>query len=145
MLFIWKLIEKLLMYVLISALVAFVSFSMMTGRFPPRKSDISQAIHLAKQMMSQTQEFNKTNQALEAHQAGGGTVSMQQMMQLQELGLKRTRTTLELLNILDKFPQGVPNQEIETKIKSISTHLDQAGLELTALQESLKAPPPVSN
>lgn len=144
MLIFWKLLEKILVSVLVSIVLAFASFSFMTGHFPPRKADINQAIHLGKQMFSETQEFNKANQDLEAQQSGGRTVSMEQMMKLQELGLKRMKTSIELMNILKKFPQGVPNTLIQVKLVSVSGHLDAATKGLLEVQQLLSKTPEVS-
>ena len=142
MLIIWKLLEKLLVSVLVSLVIAIVSFSMITGHFPPRKSDMAQAFRLGKQMFFQTQELNQANKNM---QAGSGGISLEQMAILQEMGLKRTQTTIELMSILKRFPQGVPNQALANELQKISNHLDEAGRGIETVQQSLMNPQEISN
>lgn len=136
-------IERALTSIVVSLLMALVSFSYFTGNFPPHKKDLSKAIQLSRQMIVGTPALNQAGQEIQQAQAQGRTPSLEQMAEYQRMALRRTEVTVELMQIFKKIKLGSPNPEMGAKLQRISSHLGEAEREMgevtAQLQESMGA------
>lgn len=128
----WKILEKILIYFVFTVVSVIVSFSVVTGQFPPRKEDLSKAYRLVTQIYKKHQQLSAAQSGLTA-----GEVTLEQMAQLQELSLQRTKIAVELTKLLKAFPEGVPNPEVQTQLQSVANHLDAAEKGLEAAQKTV--------
>lgn len=136
-------IERALTSILLSLLLAFLSFSYFTGNFPPRKQDLYRAIHLSRQMIMGTPALNQAGQKIQQAQAQGVAPNIEQMAEYQRMALRRTEITVELMKIFKNIKLGSPNMEMGVKLQRISSHLGEAEREMaeitSQLQEALGA------
>jgi hypothetical protein len=126
-----QILEKLLTSLVTTALIFFFSFSFMTGKFPPQKSEFKKAFVLMRDMFISSRDYN--NQAREV----GDTPSMEQIIQLQRLALQRSEAALELTKMMARFPQGVPSTSIADKMSLVAKSLEQAGQTLGELNDEI--------
>ncbi|MGZ5278525.1 MAG: hypothetical protein ACXWC9_01195 [Pseudobdellovibrionaceae bacterium] len=128
-----KILDKLLTSLITSCLLFFVSFSFITGKFPPQKADMKKAFTLIQQMLSTTQEHNAYAKGLE-----GQPPNLEQIIHLQRLALQRSEVTLELTKIMARFPNGVPSLAIADKLNEASLHLAKSDEALTSVNQDIQ-------
>lgn len=135
---VWKVLERILTSVLLSLIMAFLSFSFFTGKFPPKKDDIFRAIKLSRQMISGTKEFNAAAQDMQAAQQQGHPPSLEQMAEFQRLALKRTEVTIELMTIFNRFKTSPPSDQIGEKLQLIASHMGEVEKQMGELNVQLQ-------
>lgn len=128
-----KLVEKALTSLLVSFLIIFASFSFMTGRFPPKKEDFRKATVLIKELFFSTQDYNDKAASLR-----GRPPNLEQLIELQRLGLKRSEVSLSLQKVFARIPQGAPNLKVSQQIDQVSQHLSQAEKGISDINEDLR-------
>ncbi len=128
-----KILDKLLTSLFTSAILFFFSFSFMTGKFPPQKDDMKKVFSLMKQMISTTKENNEYAKSLQ-----GQAPNLEQIIQIQKLALKRSEVTLELSQLMARFPKGVPSAEIAEKLNQASEHLAKTDEALTSINTDMQ-------
>ncbi|MEZ0391019.1 MAG: hypothetical protein ACAH59_02310 [Pseudobdellovibrionaceae bacterium] len=131
--FLSRLFERILTSLLITFLLFFASFSFLTGQFPPRKADLIKTIRLTRDIIFTSKEINQEQKSL-----AGRPPNIDQLLKVQRLGLRRTEITVELQNIFQRIPQGVPNPELAEKIQRASNHLTGLESELNSIQATLE-------
>lgn len=141
MLIVWKILEKVLMYILVSAISLIVVVSAITGKFPPAKEDMKRIFVLGKKLYEQNQAVKQAQGQLPTEE---GNASLEQIVQFQKLNYERMQTVNEFSKIVKVFPQGAGNAQIEQHLKNVSDHLEKAETELLVLQEEIRKRPPVS-
>lgn len=124
-----KVLEKLLFSALTSIVMFIAAFSVMTGKFPPTKSDLKRVFDITKQMYFSNQEYTAMTKNFETFEP-----NIEQMAQLQRVALKRTEAALALSKIMVRFPQGAPSQPLADKLEKISFEIDKVGTDLEAVQ-----------
>lgn len=142
MLIVWKILEKVLMYVLVSLISLIVGVSVLTGRFPPAKEDMKRIYALGKKIYEQNKAFKNAQGKLKA--TPEGDASLEQIVQFQKLNYERMQTVYEFSKIVQIFPQGGGNEQIDQRLKVISDHLEKAENEMLFVQEEIKKRPPIS-
>lgn len=129
-----SILDKLLTSLVTTCVLFFFSFSFMTGKFPPHKSDMKKAFGLMRQMLSSSHEYNEANKAMSEMQAP----NMEQIVQLQRLALQRSETSLELSKLMVRFPQGVPSQAMADKLNRATQALAQADQALSEANQDIQ-------
>lgn len=128
-----KILEKVLVSFLTSVVLFIIAFSSMTGKFPPKKSDLVKVGSILKEIYfknSETQKMSKNFETIEP--------SIEQVAELQRLSLRRTEATLELMKILSRFPEGVPSEMLAKRINKINNQLVDAGNELDQVMKEIR-------
>lgn len=128
-------IEKLLTSLLVTLLLAIASFSYMTGHFPPRATDVSRTYHLAKGMLFSTQEHSEKTKSI---QSQGQAPSLEQVLELQKLGVKRLELTVEFLRVFKTISAGAPSPEMAQKINTIQEALITAETTMNEVNASIE-------
>lgn len=140
---VWKFLERALTSILISLLLAILSFSFFTGKFPPSKADMVQAYSLTQEMIGKTPQINALAKDLQSAQAQGGAPSLEQMAEFQRLSLRRTEVSIELMKLFSKFQMGVPDQELADRLQKLSkqtAELEKEFAEVTVLVQKKMIP-----
>ena len=122
----------------ISAVLFFVSFSYMTGKFPPAKADLKKTMSLMGQMLSSSHSLNKKSQELKAIQDSGQEVNLIQMVEFQRLALKHSEMTLELVQLFEKVKTAPPNMDVAEHLTALSNNLQQAEAHATYIKEKVQ-------
>jgi hypothetical protein len=129
-----KLVEKIFSSLLVTLLFTLVSFSYLTGKFPPSKEDLRKSFHLAKEIL-----LSSKNPALTPGETSPAAPNLEQVISLQRLALKRSESVLQLTQILRKLPQGAPSLDIAEELQRAESHLTQVDQALTSVQEKIKS------
>lgn len=141
---VWRFLERILTSLVISIVLALLSFSFFTGKFPPQKSDMVRAYRLAKEMIQATPKTNALAGEIQQAQAQGGVPSMAQMVEFQKLSLRRTEISMELMEIFSRFNTGVEDPDIAIRLQRLSAQLAQLEKEFgettQVLQQKMLAP-----
>jgi hypothetical protein len=132
------LLDRFLSSILMSMVFAFISFSFFTGRFPPAKEDMSKAFNLMKQMYTGTKELKEGSETLNAKQAAGQSLSLEQIAEFQKLQLRQTESMIELTKLFIKFPKSNPNPEVSEKLAHLSEQLDSSQKELGSIANQIQ-------
>ncbi len=142
MLLVWKILEKVLMYVVISFISLVAVVSAMTGKFPPAKDDMKRIYTLGKKIYDQNQAFKEAQGKLKP--TAEGEASLEQIVQFQKLNYERMQTVYEFSKVVQIFPQSGGNEQIDQRLKLISNHLEKAENEMLFVQEEIKKRLPIS-
>ncbi len=129
---VYKVLEKLLISLLSSLVLFIAAFSMMTGKFPPKGSDLVKVAGHMKTMYTANQEvkmFEKNYATVEPN--------LEQMVELQRISLKRTEAAFALSKIMVRFPQGAHSVPFADKINKISYQLEIAASDLEQLRNEV--------
>jgi hypothetical protein len=129
-----KVVEKLLFSLLSSIVLFIAAFSLMTGKFPPKGSDLIKVVDITKNLYFSNQEAR----ALEKNFATMEP-SLEQLAQLQRVALKRTEHAISLSRILVRFPKGIPSVPLAEKIDSIHLQLESVGTDIDLLRSEIQA------
>ena len=127
-----KLFEKALTSLLVSLLLMFASFSYLTGRFPPRKDDIAKGFAALKEILTSSASLNGQMKAL-----GGQSPSLEQIVELQRLGLQRSEAALKFTKLMARLPQSNPPPEMNARIQKAQEHLAMADQEIADLNSEM--------
>jgi hypothetical protein len=127
-----KFLDRMLTSIVTSCVIFFFSFSFITGKFPPRKSDMAKAFEMMKTMATTTQDINAFNKGME-----GQPPNLEQMVQIQRLALQRSEASLTLSKLMVRFPQGIPNAPIATKINEVYQHLSKSDEAMALIQQEI--------
>lgn len=128
----YKVLEKLLISLLSSIILFIAAFSMMTGKFPPKGSDLVKVVSLMKTMYS-------SNQEVKAFEKNFATIepNLEQMVELQRVSLKRTEAAYALSKIMVRFPKGAPSVPFSDKLNKISYQIEMAAADLEQLRNEV--------
>lgn len=102
-----------------------VSFSFLTGKFPPSKTDLYKAVELMKGMYTSSLETQKVQSDLQAAQGMDDQTMMTQMIAFQRASLKRTEITQELMALFPKFQLGQASPEVQEALLRIEKNMQQ--------------------
>lgn len=142
MLLVWKILEKVLMYIVVSSISLVAAVSAVTGKFPPALEDINRIYNLGKKIYEQNQAFKQAQGKLKPTEEG--EASLEQIVQFQKLNYERMQTIYEFSKVVKLFPQSAGNRQIEERLRAISGHLEKAENEILFVQEEMKKQPPIS-
>jgi hypothetical protein len=126
-------LEKLLSSLLLLFFISFLSFSYMTGHFPPRKGDINRAYHLMKGLLTSTQDYNNQVKGLQ-----GQAPSLEQMLEIQKLALKRLEFTVQLKELFPRLPSGEVNPVLAEKLQKVQQSFSQAEKDMEDINQILQ-------
>jgi hypothetical protein len=129
--FLIKAIERILFALVSYAILAFLSFSFFTGRFPPKKEDFSRSVRLLQKMYFDAKLAKSQSKEIGEIQDAGQSPSLEQIAEFQRLSLRRTEVAMELLSI---FKQLNLNSHASSEMES---KLNQISLQLTAAEKGL--------
>jgi DNA polymerase III delta prime subunit len=118
-------LERALTSILLSFFLMLISFSFLTGKFPPSKTDLSKAIQLMMGMYTSSLDTQKAQSDLQAAQGMDDQTMMTQMIAFQRASLKRTEITQELMALFPKFQVGQASPEVQEALIRIEENLQQ--------------------
>lgn len=136
--FIFGFIERFVFSLIMSFILFLVSFSFMTGKFPPRLQEIEKSFKIAKGLLGGAPQFNALNQNLQKTQASGQPPSLEQIEEIQRLALERTRMTTELMRTFNLLQNQAPSVEAHEKIARINQNLKQLDTDLNDLNALMR-------
>lgn len=102
-----------------------ISFSFMTGKFPPSKADLSKAVQLIRGMYESTLATQKAQSDLQAVQGLEDESMITQMIAFQKASLKRTEITQQLMELFPKFQMGQASPEVQQALIRIEQNMQQ--------------------
>lgn len=107
-----------------------ISFSALTGKFPPSKTDLAKALELMKGMYASSVETQKAQAELQEAQGLDEQTMMTQMIAFQRASLKRTEITQELMALFPKFQLGQASPEVQEALIRIEKNMQQVESDL---------------
>lgn len=134
--FLSQLLERILTSFVLSVCIFVATFSYLTGRFPPRKSDMVRAFTLVREIISSQDELNAKTKDLQMY---AGKMSLEQLAEFQRLSLRRTEIGLEMLKIFEKIKFTSADPAMEDKLQRITTHLTAAEKDLGEITMHLQS------
>ncbi len=115
-----RLFERILFSLFMSLILFLASYSLMTGKFPPKIDEMKKSFSLLRGLATGAGSFNAMNQDLAKMQSSGQQPSLEQIEQFQTIALERTRMAAELMKTFNLMKNQPQNPEVQAKIQKIN-------------------------
>lgn len=133
-------VERLLSSIIMGVIGLTITFSLLSGQFPPKKEVINNTLKLTKQMFTLRKEMMTAQKSVEEVKAEGKEPALEDMLYIQRINIQQTETMLKLTDLLSR----VQRKDDQVKpvyykqLVDISNDLNKINTEMEKIDQDLK-------
>ncbi len=138
--FFFGVVERLLSSIIMGVIGLTITFSLLSGQFPPKKEVVNNTLKLTKQMFTLRKEMLTAQKSVEEVKALGQEPALEDMLYIQRINIQQTETMLKLTDLLSRV-QRKDDQVKPVYFKQlvdISNDLNKINTEMEKIDQDLK-------